>query len=131
MKKAYHVLGSATQRLGHYPTLPWPHNIAIIAILGGHMRSVNIADLKNNLSRYLNQVRQGEEVLIRDRNLPIAKIVPLSSNDEEEELLRLVAEGLIRLPEKYKGFPRGYFTAALPKVKVDVLKMLREERDER
>jgi prevent-host-death family protein len=95
------------------------------------MRSVNIADLKNNLSRYLNEVRQGEEVLIRDRNLPIAKIVPLSTGDEEEELLALAAQGLISLPEKAKGFPKDFFTTSLPKVKVDVLELLREERDER
>ena len=95
------------------------------------MRSVNIADLKNNLSRYLNEVRQGEEVLIRDRNLPIAKIVPLSTDDEEEELLALAAQGVIGLPEKANGFPKDFFTAPLPKVKVDVLKLLREERDER
>ena len=41
------------------------------------MRSASIADLKNNLSRYLRHVRRGEEILIRDRNVPIAKIVPL------------------------------------------------------
>ena len=95
------------------------------------MKSVNIADLKNNLSRYLNEVRQGEEVLIRDRNLPIAKIVPLSTDDEEEELLALAAQGLIGLPGKTKGFPKDFFTAPLPKVKVDALKLLQEERDER
>lgn len=95
------------------------------------MRSVNIADLKNNLSRYLNEVRQGEEVLIRDRNLPVAKIVPLSFDDEDEELLALAAQGLISMPEKAAGYPPDFFTAPLPKVKVDVLKLLREERDER
>jgi prevent-host-death family protein len=95
------------------------------------MRSVNIADLKNNLSRYLNEVRQGEEVLVRDRNLPIAKIVPLSTDNEEEELLALAAQGLISLPQKTHGFPKDFFTAPLPKVKVDALKLLREERDEK
>jgi prevent-host-death family protein len=94
------------------------------------MKTVNIADLKNNLSRYLNEVRQGEEVVIRDRNLPVAKIVPLSL-DEDEELLALAAQGLISLPEKAAGYPPDFFTAPLPKVKVDVLKLLREERDER
>jgi len=94
------------------------------------MKTVNIADLKNNLSRYLNEVRQGEEVVIRDRNLTVAKIVPLSL-DEDEELLALAAQGLISLPEKAAGYPPDFFTAPLPKVKVDVLKLLREERDER
>ncbi|HUI43390.1 MAG TPA: type II toxin-antitoxin system Phd/YefM family antitoxin [Terriglobia bacterium] len=64
------------------------------------MRSVNIAALKDGLSRYLNEVRQGEELLIRDRKIPVAKIIPLSRVGEPgaEELL-LVAEGKLRLPE--------------------------------
>lgn len=95
------------------------------------MRPIKIADLKNNLSRYLNEVRQGEEVLVIDRNLPIAKIVPLSTDGEEEELLALAAKGLISLPEGNKRLPKGFFTASLPRIEVDVLKLLREERDER
>ena len=55
------------------------------------MRTVNIADLKNNLSRYLNEVKQGEEVLVRDRNTPVAQIVPISVATEDEELLALAA----------------------------------------
>jgi len=95
------------------------------------VKPIKIADLKNNLSRYLNEVRQGEEVLVIDRNMPIAKIVPLSTGGEEEELLSLAAKGLISLPEGKKSFPKGFFTASLPRIEVDVLKLLREERDER
>jgi prevent-host-death family protein len=40
------------------------------------MRSVNVAELKNRLSKYLTFARSGEEVVIRDRNLPVAKLVP-------------------------------------------------------
>ncbi len=42
------------------------------------MRSVNIAELKNRLSRYLTFAKGGEEIIIRDRNLPVAKLVPFS-----------------------------------------------------
>ena len=31
------------------------------------MKSVNIAELKNHLSVYLNDVKAGEEILVRDR----------------------------------------------------------------
>src|SRR5208282_2235909 len=54
-----------------------------------HMQSVNIAELKNRLSAYLQQVRAGEEIVIRDRNLPIAKLTPLSSADATEQELAL------------------------------------------
>jgi len=38
---------------------------------------VNIGALKNELSRYLNEVKAGNEVTITDHNKPIAKIMPL------------------------------------------------------
>ena len=57
------------------------------------MKSVNIADLKNHLSAYLNDVKGGEEILVRDRNRPVAKIVPLTrSKDEDEELVEKCLE---------------------------------------
>ena len=64
------------------------------------MPSVQIADLKNNLSAYLRKVRAGEEVIVCDRKLPIAKIVPLSAGDFDLEEQELIAKGLLRLPKK-------------------------------
>jgi prevent-host-death family protein len=63
------------------------------------MVSVNVAELKNRLSKYLTFVKGGEEVLIRDRNLPVAKLVPISSDEGSEEELLLVAAGKMRLPK--------------------------------
>lgn len=60
--------------------------------------SVNIAELKNQLSAYLQHVRAGEEIVIRDRNLPIAKLVPLNSTETSAEELELVAAGRLLLP---------------------------------
>ena len=62
------------------------------------MISVNIAELKNRLSAYLQHVRAGEEILIRDRNLPIAKLTPLSTADATAQELALVAAGRLVLP---------------------------------
>ena len=42
------------------------------------MKSVNIAEFKNRLSVYLNDVKASEEILVRDRNQPVAKIVTLA-----------------------------------------------------
>ena len=36
----------------------------------------NIATLKNNLSRYLKSVQAGEEVVVMDRDKPVARLVP-------------------------------------------------------
>ena len=40
------------------------------------MNRAKIADLKNNLSRYLSLVRKGGEIIVLDREKPIARIVP-------------------------------------------------------
>jgi prevent-host-death family protein len=64
------------------------------------MRSVNVAELKNQLSKYLTFAKGGEEIVIRDRSLPVAKLVPFESEDADEEELLLVAAGKMRLPEK-------------------------------
>ena len=54
--------------------------------------SVNITELRSRLRTYLSRVRCGEGILIRDRNLAIAKIVPLSKTEDfDEELLEMAA----------------------------------------
>lgn len=42
------------------------------------MTKVNIADLKNNLSRYLARVREGAELTVLDRDTPVARIIPFA-----------------------------------------------------
>ena len=63
------------------------------------MRSVNVAELKNRLSKYLAFAKEGEEIIIRDRNLPVAKLIPFSSEEASEEELLLVAAGKMRIPK--------------------------------
>jgi prevent-host-death family protein len=63
------------------------------------MRSVNVAKLKNELSKYLSFAKDGEEIVIRDRNLPVAKLVPFSAESASDQELLLVAQGKLRLPE--------------------------------
>jgi prevent-host-death family protein len=62
------------------------------------MKTVNIAELKNRLSSYIQEVRAGEEIVVRDRNLPVAKLVPLGPTDVSAEELALVASGELQLP---------------------------------
>ena len=63
------------------------------------MRSVNVAKLKDQLSKYLAFAKSGEEVVIRDRNLPVAKLVPFSAEGVDDQELTLVAAGKLRLPQ--------------------------------
>jgi prevent-host-death family protein len=63
------------------------------------MRTVNVAELKNQLSKYLTFARGGEEVVIRDRNLPVAKLVPFSAEGADDQDLILIAAGKLRPPQ--------------------------------
>ena len=94
------------------------------------MRSVNVAKLKNELSRYLSFAKNGEEIVIRDRNLPVAKIVPFSAEDASEEELLLVAQGRMRLPKERLDLKK-FFKIRTGKVKgnkaVEALLADREE----
>lgn len=41
------------------------------------MKVANIAEFKNHLSEYLAAVADGEEVEIRKRNAPLARVIPI------------------------------------------------------
>lgn len=53
---------------------------------------VGIRELRNHLSRYLEQVQQGEEITVTDRGRAVARILPLSG---ERTIDRLIREGLV------------------------------------
>lgn len=95
------------------------------------MRSVKISELKNNLDQYLNEVSEGEELIIHNRNKPIAKIVPLLSSEEEDmELMSLVAAGKIRPPQQ-DALPESFWD--MPGARVSLEKAVAAvvaERDE-
>jgi len=64
------------------------------------MKTVKIAELKNRLSAYLQLVRNGEELLVKDRDLPVARISPYRAGDAEDEERQLVASGVLRAPKR-------------------------------
>jgi len=51
------------------------------------MKVANIAEFKNSLSRFIADVERGEEVEIRRRNLPVARVVPIPSSAGNETKL--------------------------------------------
>jgi prevent-host-death family protein len=63
---------------------------------------VGIRDLRNNLSRYLDRVRDGDELVVTDRGAAVARLVPVA---EGRALDRLVAEGLVT-PAADRARPR-------------------------
>ncbi|MCA1622907.1 MAG: type II toxin-antitoxin system prevent-host-death family antitoxin [Acidobacteria bacterium] len=95
------------------------------------MRTTNIAELKNHLSSFLADVKRGEEILISDRNQPIAKIVPLhNTSDFSAEELALAAAGILRLPEESEA-SESFLKEKRSTLKSEtVIKAIIDERDE-
>jgi len=56
------------------------------------MTEVGVRELRNNLSRYLERIQQGEEVVVTDRGRAIARVLPVTG---ERTIDRLVREGKV------------------------------------
>lgn len=62
------------------------------------MAQAKISELKNRLSYYLKRVQQGEVVEVIDRDIPVARIVPIQPAPEGQDawIERLRRSGLVR-----------------------------------
>jgi prevent-host-death family protein len=105
------------------------YTLAIIC----NMLMVGVRDLKNQLSQYLQYVKNGEKVIITEHNKIIAEIsVPAGKGDDnisfvEEKLEELSKEGEIILAKRNKSY------AKLPETKenIDWEKIYNETRADR
>jgi prevent-host-death family protein len=99
------------------------------------MKKAGIAELRNNLSRYLDHVRAGGTVTICDRDTPVAQIVPIehakprTRADDEARIARLERKGIIRRGKgdmlewlRSRKLPRG-------RLKTSLVETLLEERE--
>ncbi len=72
------------------------------------MKTVKIGALKNQLSSYLRDVQRGEEVIVCDREKPVARIIPIrdpaatvsddAEFDYEKYRAGLIAQGRMHPP---------------------------------
>jgi prevent-host-death family protein len=95
------------------------------------MKTANVTTLRTHLSRILDAVRDGEEVEILDRSVPIARLVPVGPDLQAARgrvppwLERRRRAGVVRVgtlkpvAEILRGFPRG--TRPLDDAAVDTL----------
>lgn len=93
------------------PKGKWSHN--------SHVMKANIAILKNNLSKYVRTVREGGEVIVLDRDQPVARLVPYrevlaqpggsdASGDDDARLAGLLTRGAI----SHRGTADGPMSSA-------------------
>ena len=95
------------------------------------MKTVNIAELKAQLSAHIQHVKQGGEVLVCERNKPVARIVPCDMEDYSDHEKRLIAQGILVPPRS-----RRPANVSLPRppghVSRKVMERIwREEREDR
>lgn len=65
-------------------------------------KTVGVAELRQNLSKYLRRVARGERLTVTDHNRPVAELGPPST--AASGLDRLIAEGRVSRPVR-RGLP--------------------------
>ena len=74
-------------------------------------RTATVVDLKARLSEHLRLVKAGHEVVITERNVPVARLVPLDDNERRStRRLRLTRAGALKpgagkMPDSLKRPP--------------------------
>jgi prevent-host-death family protein len=76
-------------------------------------KSASVAELKARLSEFLALVKGGEEVIVTERNVPVARLSPLADRDLAVARTReLVRAGQLRPPRV--RLPRDFMSRRLP-----------------
>jgi prevent-host-death family protein len=68
---------------------------------------VKIAELKDKLSAYLRLVREGNEVIIKDRDTPIARLMPYEQQRPPRLILRPAIGSLKDIDKMRFRRPKG------------------------
>ncbi|OQY99461.1 MAG: hypothetical protein B6D35_09115 [Candidatus Brocadia sp. UTAMX2] len=70
------------------------------------MLKKGVKEIRDNFTRYLKRVKQGEEIVVTERGKPVALLAPIPEVTSFQEKLELAArKGLVRLPQKEGKIP--------------------------
>lgn len=58
------------------------------------MRTVGLRKLKENLSKYLNEVESGERIVVTERRKEVALIVPIGIDREQDKALEMIRKNV-------------------------------------
>jgi prevent-host-death family protein len=83
---------------------------------------VGIRELRAHLSRYVERVKDGEEIVVTEHGRPVARLVPLNG---ERKIDRLIREGVL-IPARR---PKGPRPKPLHIPGVSLSEIVREQRD--
>jgi prevent-host-death family protein len=90
-----------------------------------YMTTVGVAELRQNLSKYLRLVSDGERLVVTERNKPVAELGPPPSTGQA--LDRLIAAGRLARPVR-RGLPEPLQLAGDPHALSRALDEIRGER---
>lgn len=77
------------------------------------LKYASISQLKARLSRFLDAVRQGEEIIVTDRGHPVARLAPVRGEFAEDARRdQLIRSG--RLIPPRRPLPDGFWDRARP-----------------
>jgi prevent-host-death family protein len=83
-----------------------------------------VREVKNRFSEYLRRVKQGEILLITERNVPVAKLVPIRG-DDHVRVLTLVEQGMASWGG---GKPQGLATPPAVRGTASIAALVTEDR---
>lgn len=89
------------------------------------MKTASVSQTKNQLSALLDQVRQGETVVITDHDRPVAKITAMETMDISGGIGMLERKGIVR---RGNGALCSIAKPPRPKDNASAVAMLLEER---
>jgi prevent-host-death family protein len=84
---------------------------------------VAVSEFRAHLSEWLERAREGEEVVVTDRGVPVARLLGISA---AAILERLVAEGVIAGPERAQRPPAS--GRSRPQARRSVATLVSEQR---
>lgn len=77
------------------------------------MRTASVAELKARLSEFLAMVKRGEEVIVTERSVPIARLTVLADSAAASgRMQELVRAGAVRPPRG--RLPKDFMTQRMP-----------------
>jgi prevent-host-death family protein len=86
------------------------------------MKRALVSELKAHLSAYLGDVRRGDSIVVCDRATPIARLIPYEPDADD---------GFEVVPASSPVSDVRRIRSLRPKQAVDVVRLLREDRDAR
>jgi len=94
------------------------------------MKTASISQVKNSLSSYVDRVRAGEQILVTDRGVVVARLEPagVAPEDPSGRLERLERAGLVRVGRAVPPLDLLRRPGPRPRGSVSIVEVLLDER---